>query len=50
MTLASVRIQMGTTDLLGYMLTDGTVQFIMGGKPLVFATVHDALKYWADTH
>lgn len=44
MTFASVRIERGSTSLFGYLMDDGTFQFIIKGKMQVFKTL---LAVWA---
>lgn len=50
MTFASIELLRGNTRLLGYMMEDGTFQFLMGGEMRSFPTLMDVWLAWTEVH
>ena len=48
MTFATVTLTRGDTHLVGYMMEDGTFQFLIRGKMRTFPTLMDAWSAWAN--
>ena len=49
-TFASITISKGNTTLNGYVLTDGTFDFLIDGKMRNYKTILDVWAAWTDLH
>jgi len=49
-TFASVTLMKADTTLNGYVLTDGTFKFIIGGKMNNYKTILDVWAAWTEIH
>ena len=49
-TLGGITLRIQGTTLEGYVMDDGTFQFIIGGKMQTFPDVLTVWKAWADLH